>query len=79
MVEDIRSRAMAYENLDQVLFMQARVARQFREAEKLTASAFLELDKKRDLLGFVAESYEAFHLTGDQGILDAVAQYAADG
>jgi hypothetical protein len=38
---------------------------------------FLELDRKIDLLPFLADAYEPFHLTGDLGILEEVDDYVA--
>jgi len=35
----------------------------------------LELDERSDLLGFLEDGYEPFHLTGVDGIMDEVEQY----
>jgi len=42
---------------------------------RCTISDFLELDRQTNLLLFVADTYEVFHLTGDPGILDEVDDY----
>jgi hypothetical protein len=35
----------------------------------------LELDKKYDVLGFLEDGYEMFHLTGSEGVLDEIREY----
>jgi hypothetical protein len=66
---------MPFEDFDHVLYMQVRVASLYRKAHKMTIDEFNLLDKKTDLLSFVASSYEPFHLTGDAGIMDEVDEY----
>jgi len=63
---------VAFENFDHVLFMQIRVANLYRNAHNMSVSDFIKLDSKTDFLLFVADAYEPFHLTGDQGILEEV-------
>jgi len=63
---------MPFENFDHILYMQIRVANLYRKAHQMTIAEFLKLDRKTDLLPFVASSYEPFHLTGDLGILEEV-------
>ena len=58
-----------------VLFLQVRFSRLFMERHNLTPEAFLELDKKKDIIGFLRESYEPFHLTGDEGVLEELDDY----
>jgi len=41
----------------------------------MSVAEFLILDRKTDLLSFVADAYEPFHLTGDLGILEEVDDY----
>ena len=41
----------------------------------MSTSEFLKLDRMTDLLLFVADAYEPFHLTGDLGILEEVDDY----
>jgi len=45
------------------------------ERHGMTIEAFLALDAEKDILGFLKEGYESFHLTGDEGILDEVDAY----
>jgi hypothetical protein len=66
---------MPFENFDHVLYMQIRVANLYRKAHNLSISEFLKLDRETDLLPFVADAYEPFHLTGDPGILEEVDDY----
>ena len=66
---------MPFENFDHVLYMQIRVANLYRKAHDMTIDDFLKLDRQIDLLQFVADAYEPFHLTGDLGILDEVDDY----
>jgi len=66
---------MPFENFDHVLYMQIRVANLYRKAHEMTIEDFLKLDRKTDLLPFVADAYEPFHLTGDLGILEEVDDY----
>jgi hypothetical protein len=66
---------MPFENFDHVLYMQIRVANLYRKAHKMTIDEFLKLDSQTDLLLFVADAYESFHLTGDLGILEEVDDY----
>jgi len=61
-----------FENFDHVLYMQIRVANLYRQAHQMTVDEFLKLDRKTDLLSFIADAYEPFHLTGDLGILEEV-------
>jgi hypothetical protein len=66
---------MPFENFDHVLYMQIRVANLYRKAHQMTIDDFLKLDRRTDLLPFVADAYEPFHLTGDLGILEEVDDY----
>jgi hypothetical protein len=67
--------AMPFENFDHVLYMQIRVANLYRKAQNMSVGDFLKLDRETDLLPFVADAYELFHLTGDPGILEEVDEY----
>ena len=66
---------MPFEKLDHILYMQIRVANLYCKAHNLSISDFLKLDRMTDLLLFVADAYEPFHLTGDLGILEEVDDY----
>ena len=66
---------MAFEGFDHVLYMQIRVANLYRSAHNMSVSDFVKLDQETDFLGFVADAYESFHLTGDPGILSEIDDY----
>jgi hypothetical protein len=66
---------MPFENFDHVLYMQIRVANLYRNIHNMSISDFIKLDRKTDLLPFLADAYEPFHLTGDPGILEEVDDY----
>ena len=66
---------MPFENFNHVLYMQIRVANLYRKAHRMTIDDFLKLERQTDLLLFVADAYEPFHLTGDDGVLDEVDDY----
>ena len=70
-----RGTTMAFENFDHVLYMQIRVANLYRNAHHMSISDFIKLERETNLLPFVADAYEPFHLMGDQGILDEVEDY----
>lgn len=55
--------------------MPIRVANLYCNAHGMTAEDFLRLDRETDLLSFIADAYELFHLTGDPGILEEVDAY----
>jgi hypothetical protein len=47
----------------------------FMERHKLTPQEFLKLNEKKDILEFLQISYEPFHLTGDEGVLEELDNY----
>jgi hypothetical protein len=61
--------------MNQILFMQTGIANMYMKKHKLSPEEFLTLDKKFDILGFIREGYEPFHLMGDKGILSEVEEY----
>ena len=66
---------MPFESFDHVLYMQIRIANLYRMTHNMTIGDFIELDRETDLLSFIADAYEPFHLTGDPGILEEVDEY----
>ena len=64
--------------VNQVVYMQFLIAHQYMRKHCLTPEQFLELDKRCDLLGFLEDGYEPFHLTGVDGIMDEVERYVGD-
>jgi hypothetical protein len=69
---------MPFENFDHVLYMQIRVANLHCKVHNMSIGDFIKLDRKMDLLPFVAGAYEPFHLTGDLGILEEVDDYVRE-
>ena len=65
--------------INQVVYLQFLVANQYMRKHNLTPQEFLELDEKSDLLGFLEDGYEPFHLTGVDGIMDEVENYIGAG
>ena len=61
--------------IDPVAFLQAHISRMFMERHRLTPEAFLTLDARKDILGFLRMGYEPFHLTGDEGVLEELDAY----
>ncbi|MCL2199242.1 MAG: DUF3791 domain-containing protein [Defluviitaleaceae bacterium] len=58
-----------------ILFLQAHFSRLFMERHSLTPDEFLALDKDKDIIGFIRLSYEPFHLTGDEWVLEEIDRY----
>ena len=63
--------------LDPVIFLQVEIANLYMKKRSLTLKEFVELDAKHDLLTYIGEGYEPFHLTGNDGILDEIDNYTA--
>ena len=63
--------------LDPVIFMQIEMANLYMQKHNLSSDEFLKLDDKYNILTFIEEGYEPFHLTGDEGILDEIQDYIA--
>jgi hypothetical protein len=43
----------------------------------ITPQEFIKIDDECDVLGFLLDGYEPFHLTGEQGVLREVEDYIA--
>jgi len=61
--------------IDPVIFLQVHFSRLFMERHNLTPEEFLTLNKKKDIIGFLRDGYEPFHLTGDEGVLEELDNY----
>ena len=61
--------------IDPIVFLQAHFTRAFIARHGLTMQEFLALDKDKDIIGFLRLGYEPFHLTGDEGVLEAMDRY----
>ena len=58
-----------------ITYLQAHFARLFMERHNLDVKDFLDLNRKKDILGFLRLGYEPFHLTGDEGVLEELDAY----
>ena len=65
--------------MDPVIYMQIEIAHLYMLTYGLTLDDFLELDEKYDILTFIAEGYDPFHLMGNAGILLEVKDYISQG
>ena len=65
--------------INPVTFLQISISRLFMERHGLSPEEFLELDAKKDIIGFLRLGYEPFHLTGDEGILEELDTYVYGG
>ena len=61
--------------LDPVIYMQVEMANLYMEIYNISPDEFLELDNKYNILAYIEEGYEPFHLTGNEGILDEIQDY----
>ena len=61
--------------INPVAFLQVHFSRLFMARHNLTPEEFLELDEKKDIIGFLRLGYEPFHLTGDEGVLEELDAY----
>jgi len=61
--------------INQEIYLQFLIANKYMRRHNMTPQEFLELDEKSDLLGFLEDGYEPFHLTGVDGIMDEVENY----
>jgi hypothetical protein len=61
--------------LDPVIYMQVEMTNLYISKYNLSLDEFLELDEKYDLLEFIGEGYEPFHLMGNEGILNEIHDY----
>jgi hypothetical protein len=61
--------------VDPVAFLQAHFSILFMERHNMLPQEFLELQKNKDILGFLRIGYEALHLSGDEGVLEELDAY----
>jgi len=68
-------------NINQVAYLQAEIAHAYMRRHHLSPDDFIALDKKYNILNYIALGYEPFHLTGTQGVIDEIDDYisAVDG
>jgi hypothetical protein len=63
--------------LNQETYLQVQIANLYIRKHGITPQEFVELDGECDVLGFLLDGYEPFHLTGEQGVLREVEDYIA--
>ena len=68
---------MAYKNLDPETYLQVQISNLYIRKYGITPKDFVRLDDECDVLGFLRDGYEPFHLTGTQGVLREVEDYIA--
>ena len=56
-------------------FFQINIVHQLLERWQVEPKAFLALDEKYDILSFLRDGYELFHLNGDMGTIEEVEDY----
>ena len=61
--------------INQEVYLQVLIANKYMRKHNMTPQEFLELDEKSDLLGFLKDGYEPFHLMGVEGIMDEVENF----
>ena len=60
---------------DRILYMQVDMSFHLQKRWGVTPVEFVELDLKYGILDFIRISYEPFHLTGDEGIIEEIEQF----
>jgi len=63
--------------LNQVAHLQTEVAHAYMRRHNLKPADFVQLDREYNILRFIEIGYEAFHLTGTDGVIDEVEDYIA--
>ena len=59
-------------NLDNTLYLQVRLAHKYMKRHNITIEQFRQQDRDYDILGFLENGFEPYHLTGDEGVLDEI-------
>ncbi|MDR0382056.1 MAG: DUF3791 domain-containing protein [Oscillospiraceae bacterium] len=65
-------------NLDNVLYLQVRIAHKYMKRHNISIEQFRQRDEAYDILGLLEIGYEPFHLTGDEGVLDEIDKIIAE-
>ena len=63
--------------LNQETYLQVLISNLYIREHGITPKEFVEIDKECDVLGFLLDGYEPFHLTGTQGVLREVEDFIA--
>jgi len=62
-------------SVDQETYLQVIISNMYIRKHKMAARDFVRLDEECEVLGFLRDGYEPFHLTGTQGVLREVEEY----
>jgi hypothetical protein len=69
---------METRGFNEVAYFQVGIARKYMRRHELTPLQFVEMDKQYHILHLLEVGYEAFHLTGDEGVLDEIDEIVAE-
>jgi len=58
--------------LDEVIYMQVRVFREFLNRYKMKAADAYQLFEKNDIWGYIESCYEVLHMSGDETVLNDI-------
>ena len=58
--------------LDEVIYMQVRVFREFLNRHKMRAVDAYQLFEKNDIWGYIESCYEVLHMSGDESVLSDI-------
>ncbi|MDR1396739.1 MAG: hypothetical protein LBJ14_03285 [Desulfarculales bacterium] len=58
-------------------YLQVQISNLYIRKHGITPQEFVKIDEECDVLGFLLDGYEPFHLTGEQGVLREVEDYIA--
>ena len=61
--------------LNQVAHLQTEVAHAYMRGRNLKPTDFVAIARSYDILRFIEEGYEPFHLTGTEGVIDKINDY----
>jgi hypothetical protein len=65
-------------NFNEIAYFQVGIARKYMQRHTITPSQFVAMDKQYHILHMLEVGYEAFHLTGDEGVLDEIDEIVAE-
>jgi len=66
-----------HEMINPETYLQIQISNMYIRKHRITPMDFLKIDAECDILGFLLDGYEPFHLTGEQGVLREVEEYIA--
>ena len=67
---------LTYKDLiNPIIFLQVRYIRMIMQHYNITTKEFLELNKQKNIIGFLRDNYESFHLTGEDGVMEELCSF----